>query len=326
MAIRHLGAYAQFGWARLVVNAPETKSFLAIGECMVELAQTGDKAYQRGFAGDTFNTAWYARRLLPAHWQVGYCSAIGTDPVSDEMAAFIQSQGVATDTLRRVSDRSVGLYMISTTQGERSFSYWRSQSAARLLAEDADWLARALDRRDIIYFSGITLAILSAAHRDILFNALQTARNNGALVAFDTNLRPRLWPDTATMKSGMIRGAGVADIVLPSFDEETLLFGDTNPMATIERYRAGGAKLVAVKNGGGALTVWDAASGLHIVPPHPVANIVDTTAAGDSFGAAFVAGLAQGQSAEHAAAQAMQLAAKVIQSRGALVPGIFEGD
>ena len=111
-----------------------TGSFLALGECMVELAQTGDNLYRRGFAGDTFNTAWYARRLLPADWQVSYGTCLGKDAVSDEMLAFFDAQRINTDSVRRLNDRTVGLYMISLNAGERSFSYWRSQSAARLLA------------------------------------------------------------------------------------------------------------------------------------------------------------------------------------------------
>ncbi|MHA6262576.1 sugar kinase [Arenibacterium sp. CAU 1754] len=299
--------------------------FLCIGECMVELAQLDGDTYRRGFAGDTFNTAWYARRLLPPDWQVGYASCIGTDAVSHEMAQFMRDQGIDTTSLRAVPDRTVGLYMISIDKGERSFSYWRSQSAAKCLAEDTAWLTETLQERDVIYFSGITLAILSPAHRANLRDAIAAARAGGALVAFDTNLRPRLWEDTATMKAEMTLGAAVADVVLPSFDEETQLFGDATPKDTIARYRDGGANVVAVKNGGEALTLWDRAAGTLDLPVHNVAQVVDTTAAGDSFGAAFVAGIATGTPREEAAEQAMALAAKVIQAKGALVPGIFEG-
>ena len=106
-------------------------SFLALGECMVEIAPAEGGLSRVGFAGDTFNTAWYARQLLPEEWTVSYGSCIGSDAISDEMASYMQSHGVDTSTLRRFSDRTVGLYMISLQDGERSFSYWRGQSAAR---------------------------------------------------------------------------------------------------------------------------------------------------------------------------------------------------
>ena len=95
-----------------------SKRFLAIGECMVELAQAGENTYRRGFAGDTFNTAWYARRLLPDDWTVSYASCIGADAVSDEMAAFMHGEGIDTSSLRRVEGRTVGLLDISKPRGD----------------------------------------------------------------------------------------------------------------------------------------------------------------------------------------------------------------
>ncbi|MEQ8293280.1 MAG: sugar kinase [Roseovarius sp.] len=301
-----------------------SRSFLSIGECMVEMADAGGGLYRRGFAGDTFNTAWYARRLLPPEWTVGYGSCVGTDAVSAEMCAFMEGEGIDTAALRRLEDRTVGLYMISLEQGERSFSYWRSQSAARALADDPGWLAEVLAGRDMLYFSGITLAILSPGARRVLCDALARARSAGALVAFDTNLRERLWETPEAMRDGLTLGASVADVVLPSFDEEQRAFVDTAPEETIARYRGCGARIVAVKNGGGDLTLWDEA-GTRTLPAARFERVVDTTAAGDSFGAAFLAGLARGQPVDHAARGAMELAAQVIQYRGALVPQIFEG-
>jgi 2-dehydro-3-deoxygluconokinase len=291
---------------------------------MVELAQTGQDTYRRGFAGDTFNTAWYARRLLPEDWQVGYLSAIGSDAVSSEMRAFMEDGGVDTSALREVPDRTVGLYMISTDNGERSFSYWRSHAAARLLAEDESWLDQHLTDVDMVHFSGISLAILSPDHRTRLCDALNRARKSGTTVSFDTNLRPRLWDSEDAMKAGLLLGASAADIVLPSFDEETELFGDELPDDTIKRYMGQGAKIVVVKNGESPLTAYSEATGQFTLTPTPVAKLVDTTAAGDSFAAGLLSRLATGATLETAAQTAMALAGKVIQSHGALVPQIFE--
>ncbi|MDQ2088902.1 sugar kinase [Marimonas arenosa] len=299
------------------------KRFLSIGECMIELAQTGPDTYRRGFAGDTFNTAWYARHLLPGDWHVGYFSAVGEDAVSDEMGAFITAAGIETDALRRVPDRTVGLYMISVEAGERSFSYWRSQSAARLLAEDEAWLSSHIARASALHFSGITLAILPPEHRDRLCAALTAARDRGAMVSFDTNLRPRLWESSDAMKAGLMQGAAAANLVLPSFDEEAGLFGDATPQATTERYLSGGATTVVVKNGAAPITLTSPETGLFTLSPTPVRDVVDSTAAGDSFAAALVAGLVTGAPLREAAGAAMRLAARVIRHPGALVPGIF---
>ena len=63
---------------------------LGIGELMVELAPSDSPdSLRRGFAGDVFNTLYYARLLMPANWQVGFHTAFGTDSLSDDMIAFI---------------------------------------------------------------------------------------------------------------------------------------------------------------------------------------------------------------------------------------------
>ncbi|SNX73826.1 pfkB family carbohydrate kinase [Cereibacter ovatus] len=97
-----------------------------------------------GFAGDTLNTAWYLRRALPPDWQGDYLTTVGTDAISNRMLAFLQAAGLGTGHIARLPDRTVRLYLIELTNGERSFAYWRGQSAARLLAADTAALAAGL--------------------------------------------------------------------------------------------------------------------------------------------------------------------------------------
>ncbi|MBV7393966.1 sugar kinase [Mameliella sediminis] len=300
--------------------------FLSLGEIMVEMAPAPENPglYRLGYAGDTFNTAWYARRLLPATWTVSYGTVLGEDAMSDDLARFIGAQGLSNDALRRTPDRTAGLYMIQTRDGERSFSYWRGQSAAKLLADDPDWLDQILADRAMIQFSGISLAILAPEARKTLCAALGRARAAGAHVAFDTNLRPRLWESAEAMRSGLLMGASVSDTVLPSFDEEQLAFGDASPEDTVQRYRASGATCVVIKNGGAPCHGWSETDGTVTTTPPTVARIVDSTAAGDSFGAGFLAARATGASLATAMTRAAALAAQVIQHPGALAPQIFE--
>lgn len=294
------------------------RRILSIGECMVELSQAGQGLLRKGFAGDTFNTAWYLRAALPADWQVDYLTGLGDDPLSDEMQAFMEKAGIGTGFIRRIAGRTPGLYLITLKDGERTFSYWRDSSAARLLADDGDHLREAIDSADLLYFSGITLAILSPVACDTLLAELRRARASGKTVAFDPNIRPRLWSDRLRMLDTISDGARAASIVLPSFDDEAQHFDDVNVAATIERYQALGAEKVVVKNGAQGATV--AESGQTIfVPAVPPEKLVDTTSAGDSFNGGFLARLMQGATLAEAAAHGAAVASVVIGHHGALI-------
>ncbi|MCJ8139250.1 sugar kinase [Falsirhodobacter halotolerans] len=294
--------------------------FVSIGECMVELTGAGEDLWRQGFAGDTFNTAWYARRALPADWTVDYHTALGTDPMSDRMVAFMAAAGVGTGTILRHPTRQAGLYMVSLTNGERSFTYWRDSSAARTLADDPAGLDTALAGAGVIYFSGITVAILGD-RRAAFLAAVGRARDAGARVAFDPNLRPRLWTDREAMCQGITEAAAAADIVLPSFDDEAAFFGDADPAATARRYRTGRTTEVMVKNGGGPMA-FDGPDGADGMSFGPAAEPVDTTGAGDSFNAAYLAARLSGDSMRDAARAGDALARQVILQRGALIrPG-----
>lgn len=286
---------------------------------MVEMAPLPDAGtYRMGFAGDTLNTAWYLAKLLKDRAQVDYFTAVGTDAVSDQMLAFLDRASIGTASILRRDDRTPGLYTIQLQDGERSFSYWRGQSAARTLAQAVQDIDTALRGADIAYISGITLAILPEADRATLLQALEQFRSAGGEVVFDPNLRPKLWPDTGTMTGAIMRAARLSDIVLPSHEDEATWFGDATPLVTADRYAHEGAEIVVVKNGPDEIVMLDdgKTSRHH---PEPVTNAVDTTAAGDSFNAGFLASRIIGAPLDQAVATAARLAAQVVSYPGALV-------
>ena len=292
--------------------------FLAIGECMAELAPTDiDDDLRLGFAGDTFNTAWYLARCAPDS-QVSYLTVLGDDAISQKMAAFMRDNRIDDRFVQMATGQTVGLYMITLDQGERSFSYWRGQSAAKALADDLAALDAAMDASDLIYFSGITLAILPPKGRKALLATAQKARAMGKIIAFDPNLRPRLWASSAEMTDTIMQAAAVSDIVLPSFEDEADWFDDADPKATADRYLNAGAVTVIVKNGADPV-LYAEGSSYGEVPVTAVQTLVDTTAAGDSFNAGIFARHATGDTLADGIAYACALSRQVVQSRGALV-------
>lgn len=293
---------------------------IAVGECMVELSGAGTEGlWKSGFAGDTLNTAWYARALLPEAWQVDYLTAVGTDPLSEKMLAFLGAAGIGTGLVQRHPSRVPGLYMIELQDGERTFTYWRDTSAAKTLADDPAALRAAFDGADVVYVSGITVGILAPAARTALFAALTEARAAGAKVVFDPNLRPRIWASVSEMCAATTEAARHADIVLPSHDDEATYFGDASPRATAERYLALGATEVLVKNGGAEM-VLAVEGAITDLPAMERVKPVDTTGAGDSFNGGYLAARLTGASAADAVAKGHALAMKVVLHRGALMP------
>ena len=292
---------------------------LAIGECMVEMAPTATAGtYKMGFAGDTMNTAWYLRRLLGADHQVDYFTAVGTDSTSDQMLCFLEEAGIGTDHIVRRADGTVGLYMIQLNQGERTFSYWRGQSAARTLAQDETLLENAIKGADVAFFSGITVAILPKSDRDRFLAILAAFKAAGGTVVFDPNLRPKLWTSKEDMTSAIMQAAAVSSISLPSHEDEAEWFGDADSLATAARYAKAGARTVLVKNGPADVLI-HADNTVTTLRPEKIDTVVDTTAAGDSFNAGYLAAVVQGASEQEAAAADAALAGKVIRSRGALI-------
>ena len=295
------------------------KRFVSVGECMIEMSGGDDGQYRLGFAGDTLNTAWYARARLPDDWQVDYVTALGDDLYSQQMVEFFAGNGIGIGHIQKIDGKRPGLYLIHQADGDRHFTYWRGQSAAKLLTEVPGVLEEAFADADLAYFSGISLAILNARGRGKLMKAIHLARQGGARVAFDPNERPALWTSPKVMGSTITAAATIADIVLPTFPDEAAMFGDASPEAVAERYLSWGAEEVVVKNGAEpAFVASREARGW--VAPKPGAKSVDPTGAGDSFNGAYLSARSEGASPIEAAEAAHALAAIVIGHRGALVP------
>lgn len=295
----------------------------SIGECMMELRHRSPSDLDLAFGGDTLNTAAYLARLgASAGLAVDYVTALGDDPYSDAMLAMWKGEGIGTGLVQRLPGKLPGLYAIRTDdKGERSFFYWRSAAAARDMLDGAHGMKilEALPGYGWIYFSGITLSILSEKPRHALLEGLAAAKAKGAKLAFDPNFRPRGWPDRAEAKRVFTQALTLADLALPSFADEKLLFGDPDREATALRIRGIGVPEVVVKDAENPCLVVTASDEYEVIG-RPVEKPVDTTGAGDSFNAAYLAARIKGASPAEAAAAGHVLAEEVILHPGAVIP------
>ncbi len=293
----------------------------SIGECMIELSPRPGDLFALGFGGDTLNTAVYMARL---GIKVDYLTALGDDAFSDRMLAAWKAEGVGTGEVRRLAGRVPGLYLIQTDpSGERRFSYWRDTAPARELFRlpDTDALLKTIETAyDLVYLSGISLSLYGDDGRARLIQALDALRARGGRVAFDSNYRPRNWPDVAKARDTMTELLRRSDIALVSADDERALWGDADTTTTAKRIQALGVGEVVVKSAGDtAVLLVKGARATSVAPERDIVP-VDTTAAGDSFNAAYLAARLADAPPLDAARAGHRLAAAVIQHPGAVIP------
>lgn len=293
------------------------RGFAAVGECMIELSDEQAERWRMGFAGDSLNTAWYVGALLP-EMPVDFVSAFGDDPFSQRQMAFLAQAGIGIAASPVRAGARPGLYAITLDGAERSFSYWRADSAARALASDEGALRQSLEGRAMVYLTGITLAILAPDDRATLLRVVADLRKGGTRIAFDPNHRPRLWRDAETAKAAYTAMLELCDIALPTWEDEEALFGDAIPEATARRLHGLGVGEVVVKRGAQPALISTARGQVEIeaLPAHAV----DTTGAGDSFCGGYLAARLAGLGEVEAARIGHQVAARVIGVYGALMP------
>jgi 2-dehydro-3-deoxygluconokinase len=288
----------------------------AVGECMIELRETAEGRITRSWGGDTLNTAVYLARLGVA---VDYVTALGDDAWSHEMINGWRAEGIGTDLVQTVAGRLPGLYVIQTdAKGERRFLYWRDSAPARDLFDlpQTPMIAERLSAYDVIYLSGITLSLFGVAGRQRLFDTLARARENGRQIVFDTNFRSRGWPDRAVAETAYRSAFSLATTILASVEDLELLFGARREAEVLERVES---TEVVLKLAEPACRVFSAGSNF-LVHGKAADQVIDTTAAGDSFAAAYLAARMTGADVEEAARAGHRLAGVVVRYLGAIIP------
>jgi 2-dehydro-3-deoxygluconokinase len=285
---------------------------------MLELSRQGD-LWRLGAAGDSFNTALYLQRLGA---RVQYLTALGTDPFSEEMLQSWELEGLDASLVLRDPARLPGLYAIRTdAAGERSFHYWRQQAAARQLFRlpGVEAALQAAARCDLLYLTGITLSLFDAGERQRWVDLAAEVRRQGGAVAFDPNYRPQGWRNAEEARAAVESIAPHVNILLTTDADESLLFGTRSNAEIFVRWRNAGVDEVVVKRGAAGAAAESALESVEVAVDGSVA-VVDTTGAGDSFNAAYLARRLRGSTLREALIAGNELAGRVVQLPGAILP------
>ena len=291
-----------------------------IGECMIELRQAqGWPAglYSRAFGGDTLNTAVYLARL---DVKVDYLTALGDDTLSDEMVSAWTAEGIGTRSVLRLPAKVPGLYLIQADAkgGRRSFCWCENSAACWLMdVPQTNEILNSLASYDVVYFSAITLSIFDGIGRGRLMAAVNRARLLGTRFVFDTNFRSNGWPDRNVARQAFGTALEVADIVLASAEDLLALYPGESHAELMARIP--GSELVFRLTEPGSFVRFTGGSGEVRAEPLTRA-VVDTTAAGDGFAAAYIAARLAGSNPIDAAHAGHHLAGLVISYPGSIIP------
>lgn len=282
---------------------------------MLELSQ-GSDGWHLGYGGDTLNTAIHLAR---AGVRTAYLTALGTEPFSADLKARWVAEGLDTGLVLTDPARNPGLYAITCDDaGERRFTYWRGESAARRLfaCEGIEAALENASQTDILGFSLISMAILPEAGRLALLDLARKVAKRGGMVVFDGNFRPHLWLDKEEARHCRDAAIAVATIGLPTLEDESALSGRTSATEVADHWTSLGCDEVVVKLGAAGARLPDGT----VLPPPKVLKPVDTSGAGDAFNGGFLTARAGGASFKDAAMAGHRLAGWCVMNRGAIPP------
>lgn len=303
------------------------KKLSFLGECMVELRSNegSETSLHQSFAGDVYNSAVYLKRCF-SDIQVGFVTVVGNDAFSSRMKDNFEVEGLDTSFVFLNENRSAGLYLIDTdASGERSFTYWRSQSAAKTIMSFLKPEALStLSENDMFMFSGISIAIIPRDERLLFFRFVKALKECGVKIVFDPNYRARLWETTIEASDCFKQALSMSDVALVGVEDMAELFDIENASDALLLCESFGVKEIVIKNG--PSSVFTSLNGERLEHTiTPVANVVDTTSAGDAFNGIYLGSRLNDVSISRSVECAANAAGVVIQHRGAIIQkGIVE--
>ena len=294
----------------------EPLDIVCLGEPMVEFTRIEDPEgrliFLQGFGGDTSNCAIAAARQGA---RVGYVTALGTDRFGDMYMDLWREERIDTFGVTRDPDAATAAYFIQPVAQGRDFTYYRKGSAASRMTPDA-LPVEMIRRAKFLYISAISQAISESALKTV-DRAIDIAKDAGVKVAYDFNLRLKLW-DLETARQVIHATARRADVLLPSLDEARVLTALEDPTEILEFYAGLDSEIVALKRGEEGVTVFAGGMRQTILPPE--VTVVDTSGAGDTFAGGFLARLAIGDNPYDAARYGVVAASLSTTGFGAISP------
>lgn len=258
---------------------------VALGELLIDFTENGtsgqgNPVYEANPGGAPCNVLSMLNRL--GH-QTAFLGKVGNDIFGRQLRSTVESAGINVEGLLTDEDVRTTLAFVETKpDGDRDFSFYRNPGADMMLREEEV-------RDDIIAAGKIfhfgTLSMTNEPVRSATKHAIAVAKENGALISFDPNIREPLWKDMEEAKEQTAYGLSVCDILKISDNEIQWFSGKEDYTEGIrmlqQTYQIPLILLSMGRDGSRAYYK----NMIVEVPAFLQKNTIETTGAGDTFGA-----------------------------------------
>ena len=256
----------------------------ALGELLVDMTRSGvsgqgNPLFEANPGGAPANVLAMLRRLGK---RCAFLGKVGRDSFGDLLERTLRDAGIDVSGLRRDGETPTTLALVQTfPDGDRDFSFYRKPGADTLLRPD-ELDEDALRHCRIFHFGSLSLT--DEPSRSATARAIRLAREAGALLSFDPNLREPLWPSAAAAREQTEWGLERCDILKIADNELLFMTGESDFDLGAARLRARfpGIRLLCVTAGAGGSCAY---YGAHRVfePACALGGVIETTGAGDAF-------------------------------------------
>ena len=263
------------------------KSFdvVALGELLIDFTENGissqgNPIYEANPGGAPCNVLAMLNKLGR---KTAFIGKVGKDIFGSRLKATLEAVGIDTSNLITDEDARTTLAFVETLPGgDRDFSFYRNPGADMLLREEE--LREELLKDTKLFHFG-TLSMTHEAVRRATKRAIAVAKENGAVLSFDPNLRPPLWKSLEEAKEQVAYGLSQCDILKISDNEIQWFTGETDFDAGIRKLRAEyDIPLIMLSMGKDGSRAYY--KDLRVeAAPFLQENTIETTGAGDTFGA-----------------------------------------
>ena len=257
----------------------------ALGELLIDFTENGTSAQgnpvlEANPGGAPCNVLSMLNRL--GH-KTNFIGKIGKDMFGDQLEAALKEVGIGTDGLMKDDEVHTTLAFVHTApDGDREFSFYRNPGADMMLSED-EVDADQIKNSTIFHFG--SLSMTDEVCRKATRKAIAIAEEAGVLMSYDPNLREPLWKSMDLAKEQISYGLEHCNILKISDNEIQWLTGkedyDEGIAMVQEKYNIPLILLSLGKTGSRAYTKNCRVE----VPAFIQENTIETTGAGDTFGA-----------------------------------------